>query len=127
MITNETGHVYGVSLIDELPLTGNMRQAMPSRADLEQVNQRNPRVAAGYEVLLASHHKLRAQLARVKEAGSNLLARGVCDLCYEDCDRMTCECSCHFFEEKARAIMRALLKEIPDDDANDQAQKGTTT
>lgn len=54
MSKKETGPVYGVPLIDTLPLgTGAMLQQMPSRADLEQVRIRNERVAAGYEVLLA--------------------------------------------------------------------------
>lgn len=54
MSKQETGPVYGVPLIDALPIgTGVMMQQMPRRDDLEQVRKRNERVAAGYEVLLA--------------------------------------------------------------------------
>jgi hypothetical protein len=55
--TKETGPVYGVELIDSLPL-GGMTQQMPSRDDLEGVKdyRQGQRVVAGYEVLLA-HYK----------------------------------------------------------------------
>ncbi len=57
--TGETGPVYDVPLIDSLPLTPSwMRQAMPSRQDLEQVRKVNERTAAGYEVLLAHYRRL---------------------------------------------------------------------
>jgi hypothetical protein len=63
----ETGPIYGVELIDDLPLgTGMMRQAMPSRDDLERVMERNQRTVAGYEVLLA-HYKELLSLARAYE------------------------------------------------------------
>ena len=56
----ECGPIYNVPLIDSLPLgTGGMRQAMPSRRDLEQVQRISPRTVAGYEVLLASWLELR--------------------------------------------------------------------
>ena len=49
----ERGPIYSVELIDSLPIgTGSMRQAMPSRDDLNQVVMVNLRAAAGYEVLL---------------------------------------------------------------------------
>jgi hypothetical protein len=48
------GPIYGVRLIRDLPM-GGMRQAMPSRSDLEQVKAINERTVAGYEVLL-SHY-----------------------------------------------------------------------
>jgi len=55
---NQLGPVYGVPLIDEMPLGNSyMVQAMPSRADLEQVRRINERVAAGYEVLLHHYHR----------------------------------------------------------------------
>jgi hypothetical protein len=55
----EVGPVYGVKLIDSLPLNGGtMYQAMPSRADLEQVRKINERVAAGFEVLLGHYRQL---------------------------------------------------------------------
>ena len=55
---NETGPVYDVELIDVLPCNrgseGGMKQAMPSRLDLQMALKRCPsqRVVAGYEVLL---------------------------------------------------------------------------
>lgn len=56
---NETGPVYGVPLIDTLPLgTGGMLQQMPSRHDLEECQKRHQRVVAGYEVLLAHYLEL---------------------------------------------------------------------
>ena len=55
----EVGPVYGVKLIDSMPLNGGtMYQAMPSRADLEQVRKVNERVAAGFEVLLGHYREL---------------------------------------------------------------------
>lgn len=54
------GPLYGVPLIDSLPLgTGGMRQSMPTREDLEQVREVNERVVAGYEVLLGHFLKLK--------------------------------------------------------------------
>lgn len=51
----EKGPIYGVELIESLPLgKGCMLQAMPTRADLQWVRTHGERVAAGYEVLL--HH-----------------------------------------------------------------------
>lgn len=57
----EKGPIYGVELIDTLPLgkAGGMLQAMPNRDDLRGV--RCARVAAGYEVLLAHYLELRNQ------------------------------------------------------------------
>lgn len=68
MSEQETGPVYGVPLIDTLPLgTGAMCQQMPSRADLEQVRKRNERVVAGYEVLLV-HFRECQEIARALHA-----------------------------------------------------------
>ena len=52
--TNETGPIYGVTLIDELPLGGGaMYQAMPSRRELELARWFDCEpLVAGYEVLL---------------------------------------------------------------------------
>lgn len=58
MSTNQIGPIYGVPLIDYLPLEDGMRQAMPSRPDLELVRHCSSRTVAGYEVLLASHQRL---------------------------------------------------------------------
>jgi len=55
----QTGPVYGVPLIGSLPLDDGMRQAMPSRADLDEVRWTNERVVAGYEVLLGHYQRLR--------------------------------------------------------------------
>ena len=57
-VTNEVGPVYGVPLIDSLPL-GSMRQACPSRSDLESAGKRHMRLAAAYEVLLACYQRLK--------------------------------------------------------------------
>jgi len=64
---DEKGPIYGVELIDDLPLNGGMRQAMPSRRELEQVAEDNERVVAGYEVLLAHYSRLRAEVEGWKE------------------------------------------------------------
>ena len=56
---SEIGPVYGVQLIDTLPLgKGGWLQQMPGRDDLEQVQKRNERVVAGYEVLLGHYSAL---------------------------------------------------------------------
>lgn len=55
----ETGPVYNVELVKDLPLGPWMRQAMPDRSDLRKAESMHLRVVAGYEVLLASHHQLR--------------------------------------------------------------------
>lgn len=54
----EKGPIYGVELIESLPLGGAMLQSMPSRADLERVAERSQRTVAGYEVLLANYYSL---------------------------------------------------------------------
>lgn len=54
----EKGPIYGVPLIDSLPLgDGGFTQAMPSRSDLEGIRnyRQGQRVVAGYEVLLAAY------------------------------------------------------------------------
>lgn len=63
-----SGPVYGVRLIDDLPIgTGSMRQACPSRADLESVREVNERTAAAYEVLLDHYRRHRERLQSVHE------------------------------------------------------------
>ena len=64
MITG-VGPIYGVPLIKTLPLSGEMLQAMPSRADLESVAKKNMRVVAGYEVLLANRHEMLEALKKI--------------------------------------------------------------
>lgn len=50
----ERGPIYGVELIETLPLGGGvMLQQMPTRGDLQWVRTHGDRVAAGYEVLLS--------------------------------------------------------------------------
>ena len=54
------GPIYGVKLIDTLPLdNGSMLQQMPSRQDLDDVRQISERTVAGYEVLLGHWNELR--------------------------------------------------------------------
>lgn len=71
-MTIETGPIYGVPLIQSLPLgkNGGMLQQMPSRADLSSVRKVCERVAAAYEVLL-SHY--RANAFRVAELESEVM------------------------------------------------------
>lgn len=59
-MTTDTGPIYGVPLIDTLPLSeGGMLQQMPSRRDLVWCQDAMAyRVAAGYEVLLAHYHRV---------------------------------------------------------------------
>lgn len=68
---NETGPIYGVKLIDTLPLgTGGMLQELPNRDDLEYVRKHSLRTVAGYEVLLR-HYKNAIQ--RVDELESEVI------------------------------------------------------
>ena len=66
---SETGPIYNVPLIDSLPFAADkpdgMRQAMPNRRDLEQVNKISGRTAAGYEVLLAHYLNAQATIAKL--------------------------------------------------------------
>ena len=69
--TGEVGPVYGVDLIDSLPLgSGCMRQAMPSCDDLNNVVESGVggcgRVVAGYEVLLSHYHRLVREVAELR-------------------------------------------------------------
>lgn len=66
-MTNQTGPIYGVELIDSLPLGGgSMLQAMPSRSDLEQVKKISQRAVAGYEVLLDHYRDKCREVERLK-------------------------------------------------------------
>ena len=66
--TKEVGPIYGVELIESLPLDGgSMEQAMPSRRDLDDVFKRSQRTVAGYEVLLEHYRRAMAELDAVKE------------------------------------------------------------
>lgn len=73
-MTQETGPIWGVPLIDTLPIDtlplgdAGWRQAMPSRDDLEDCILKDcDRVAAGYEVLLAHYHKVCEERDRLKQ------------------------------------------------------------
>lgn len=65
------GPVYGVELIDTLPLgKGGFFQEMPSEADLRDVMKRSrcgERVAAGYEVLLNHYRTTKDLLGRIAD------------------------------------------------------------
>lgn len=67
-MTTETGPIYGIPLIDSLPLGNDgMLQQMPSRHDLAWCQDVNAyRVAAGYEVLLAHYHRVCEERDRLK-------------------------------------------------------------
>ena len=63
-----SGPVYGVRLIDDLPVgSGSMRQSCPSRGDLESVREVSERTAAAYEVLLDQYWRHREMLQSVHE------------------------------------------------------------
>lgn len=62
----ESGPIYGVQLIDSLPIGNQMTQAMPSRLDLERAATRHGRVVAGYEVLLAHYREKCDELEELK-------------------------------------------------------------
>lgn len=60
------GPVYGVPLLESLPLGKcGMEQALPRRDELAQVYKCFPRVACGYEALLAHYHELVQEKANV--------------------------------------------------------------
>lgn len=69
----ETGPVYGVQLIETLPLgTGAMLQRMASRQDLEDVRCLSERTVAAYEVLMSHYQKTLVQV-ELLEAELNTL------------------------------------------------------
>jgi len=70
---SEKGPIYGVCLIKDLPL-GGMKQAMPSRRDLEQVRSISERTVAGFEVLL-SHYLAMKSTAEMLEARLKCVVR----------------------------------------------------
>lgn len=66
--TGERGPIYGVKLINSLPLgKGGLTQAMPSEADLLAVYKNCERTAAGYEVLLRHYTKAVKEIARLNQ------------------------------------------------------------
>jgi len=64
------GPIYGVELLDSLPLDGGMRQALPSRRDLDDVRRTkivgSDRVVAGYEVLLEHYRRTTAAVVALR-------------------------------------------------------------
>ena len=76
----ETGPIYGVELIDELPLNyrveGGWLQAMPSRKDLDSIGKRpnGHRIIAGYEVLLNHWREQAADIKRLEAEVERLQA-----------------------------------------------------
>lgn len=74
MGNNEVGPVYSVPLPDGLPLPkGAMRQATPSRADLDSIldYRQGGRVVAGYEVLLWHYQRATRVVEDVRELASH--------------------------------------------------------
>jgi hypothetical protein len=63
MKSPEHGPVYGVLLLDTLPLNGGMFQKMPDRDDLNDVRQLSERTAAGFEVLTSHYRNAMAKIA----------------------------------------------------------------
>lgn len=88
---NETGPIYGVPLMKELPLgNGGMKQSLPTRSDLEGIKdyRQGQRVVAGYEVLLSHYIRLLAKLDRIESEKEQ------CDYCHDtiyDGRCLTCE------------------------------------
>ena len=84
-MSDNTGSVYGVELIDSLPVgDGPMRQAMPSRGDLVRVRSRCERMVAGYEVLLEHYRRSQERLVaaeallRDREEAANWCFHWIC-------------------------------------------------
>lgn len=68
------GPVYGVELIDSLPIRPTincgMLQAMPNSVDLKRAHMGDhTRLANGYEVLLIHYHDLRQRLSEGDDGG----------------------------------------------------------
>lgn len=78
----EKGPIYGVELLDALPLdgTGGMQQALPSRDDLVKVRRVSDRTVAGYEVLLEHYRRALATIAELQNLGPYKLAEEIRDI-----------------------------------------------
>ena len=63
------GPIYGIELIESLPIpeAGLMRQAMPSRNDLQLSRSNGDRLAAGYEVLLCHYQRQHNLLVELRD------------------------------------------------------------
>lgn len=67
--TGERGPIYGVELIDGLPLgTGGFTQAMPSLQDLELAREIGGRLPAGYEVLLRHFQEVVEEIETLRQS-----------------------------------------------------------
>lgn len=73
-ISELTGPIYGVRLLESLPLRGGMIQAMPSRDDLVQVKRISERTVAGFEVLTAHYRDKCGEVERLKQLIRNVIA-----------------------------------------------------
>ena len=62
------GPVYGVKLLDCLPLNNGMLQALPRRAELKQVVEISLRTAAGYEVLISHFRDSQKRVSELEDA-----------------------------------------------------------
>jgi len=101
------GPIYGVPLLDSLPIgSGGMRQALPSRRDLEYTAKYSQRTAAGYEVVLGTYIEVLADRDRWKELAGKLaeLARPLLELA-ED---MPCDSD---YGENPATLFRTALAE----------------
>ena len=66
-ISADSGPVYGVRLIKSLPIVNtSMRQAMPSKDDLQLARPYSERTVAGYEVLL-SHYRAAMEVVHLRK------------------------------------------------------------
>lgn len=73
MSAKVVGPIYGVELLEELPLNGGMLQQMASRRDLEQVERRvGTRVVAAYEVLTQHYRRAKKELDERLAAAAGL-------------------------------------------------------
>ena len=74
-ISDQCGPVYGVRLLETLPLgNSNMLQALPNKADLKQVQRISERTVAGFEVLTAHYMEQCNEVARLKELIRQVIA-----------------------------------------------------
>lgn len=70
----ELGPIYGVELLDSLPLDGGMLQQLPSRDDLESIRdlRNGERIVAGYEVLLEHYRRVKAAMDEADAFGEEV-------------------------------------------------------
>lgn len=74
-ISQKYGPVYGVQLLETLPLgKGGMLQAMPSKDDLKQVQRINERTVAGFEVLTEHYREQCNMVSSLKAVIERVIA-----------------------------------------------------